>query len=67
VLIRDHSVIVYDNTVRSTKIARRLNLMQRLSQLLMRNIKPITDILVALSWRFQMTRAMTEIIALARD
>jgi len=41
-LVRDHAVIIDDNAVRSAKIARRLNLMQRLSELLARNAEPIT-------------------------
>jgi len=32
-LIRDRPVIIYDNNVRSTKIARGLNFMNRLSEL----------------------------------
>jgi hypothetical protein len=68
--IRDHAVIIYDDAVRSTKIARRLNLMKRLSELLVCNAEPVTDaltLLVGFSGRFQITRAITGVIALARD
>src|SRR5689334_2279835 len=50
VLIRDHAVIIYDNAVRSTKIARRLNLMKRLSELLACNAEPVTDVFGRIFW-----------------
>ena len=48
-LFRDHSVIIYDNTVRSTKITRRLNLMKRLSELLAGYAEPVTGVLGRIS------------------
>ena len=43
-LIRDHTVIVYDNAIRSTKIARALNFMNRLSELPVRDAELIADV-----------------------
>jgi hypothetical protein len=48
-LIRDRTVIIYDNAVRSTKIARGLNFMKRLAELPMLNVEPIADILRRIS------------------
>ena len=44
-LIRDYTVIVYDNAVRSTKIARVLNFMNRLSEVHARDNELIADVL----------------------
>lgn len=49
-LIRDYTVIVYDNAVRSTKIARVLNFMNRLSEVHARDTELIGDVLRRIPW-----------------
>ena len=43
-LIRDHTVIVYDNAICSTKIAGRLDFVDRIAELPVVNVKPIADV-----------------------
>ena len=66
-LIRDHSVSIYDNAVRSTKITRRLNLMQRFSELLMCNAEPIANIFARVLSAVPNDVGHAAVIALARD
>jgi hypothetical protein len=49
-LIRDRTVIIYDNAIRSTKIARGLNFMNRSSELPVLDAKPIADVFRRICW-----------------
>ena len=43
-LIRDRPIVLYDYAVRSTKIARGLNFMNRIAELPVVNAEPIADV-----------------------
>ena len=67
ILIRDHIIIADDNAIRSTKITRRLNLMQRFSELLMCNAEPIANIFARVLSAVPNDVGHAAVIALARD
>ena len=49
-LIRDRPVIIYDDAIRSTKIARGLNFMIRPSELPVLDAEPIADVFRRICW-----------------